>query len=317
MRTLVYAESPPPAFTFHQGEIKDRWTRIGSAVNREFPNQRHLVLPTRLGNVVRSFERYPDVQYGMEAILLWPRLVGVLDKDYAVAVDDAKSSFDFMINSSVLSAVTAVSILLSGLAYPVSLQVPGRWPGWLLQVVAFVGLAYWFYAASIARAAEWGEMVKGAFDLYRGALLEKLGYNTKPATQAEERELWDTISRQMIFGDSPRVGPPFYSSGGCAARGEAPQLGLAVGRGVSRTADPRKLVVTLQIRNADARGRTAKGVVVTDTLPDFYDFEWGSASMAGSPVPVTGSNPIELSIGDLTHGQSVDLTYRAIARPKS
>jgi uncharacterized repeat protein (TIGR01451 family) len=325
MRTLAYAvtdhSSPPATAAARQRKVAARWSKIGSAVNREFPNKRDQVLPTRLGNVIRSFERYPDVQYSMEAILLWPRMIGVMDKDYAVAVDESKSSFDFMINSSVLSAATAASILLAGLAYPVPLQVPGRWLGWLLQVVAFAFLSYWFYSASIARAAEWGEMVKGAFDLYRGALLEKLGYSARPATLVEERALWDGISRQLIYGDSPRVGPPPYSTGGCAGRGNAPQLGLEIGRGVRRTADPRELLVTLRITNADPGQRTAKNVVVTDTLPELYDYEWDSATLAGNPVPVpvpvTGSNPIELAVGDLPHGQSVDLTYRLIGRPES
>jgi hypothetical protein len=160
-------------------------------------------------------------------------------------------------------------------------------------------------------------MVRGAFDLYRGKLLSELGYEIKPATLREERALWDGISRQMLFGDSPRVGPPPYSAGGCAARGEAPQLGLEVGRGVERTADPRELIVTLSIKNSDAGKRVARNVVVADTLPESYDYEWKSAKIAGVRVPVTGSNPIELAIGDLAYGQTVELSYRAIARGES
>jgi hypothetical protein len=137
MRTLVYAADPPAPFEKHRLEVQQRWAKIGLAVNREFPNKGDLVLPTRLGNVIRSFERYPDVQYGIETIVLWPRLVGVMDKDYAVSVDDSKSAFDFMINNSVLSAATAAGILVAGLARPIPLQVPGRWLSWLIEIVVF------------------------------------------------------------------------------------------------------------------------------------------------------------------------------------
>src|SRR5665213_2035688 len=70
-----------------------------------FPVKESSILPTRLGNVIRAFEGYPNARYGIDAIVLWPRLVQKLPKEFTESLDAAKSSFDFMLNGSVLSIV--------------------------------------------------------------------------------------------------------------------------------------------------------------------------------------------------------------------
>jgi hypothetical protein len=80
-------------------------TDAGRRLNEEFPIERTSVLPTRLGNVIRSFEDYPERQYGMDGVTLWPRLVAKINKDHATVIEDAKITFDFLLNSAVLSAV--------------------------------------------------------------------------------------------------------------------------------------------------------------------------------------------------------------------
>jgi len=311
MRTLVYAAAPAD-------EVVERWTAIGLAVNRKFPNRHGLVLPTRLGNTIRSFEFYPDAQYGMDAIVLWPRLIGVLEKEYAAAVDEAKASFDFMLNCAVLSAATSGAILVAGLLWPIPLAIPGRSAAWLIEIAAFAALSHLFYLVSVGRAAAWGETVKGAFDLYRGALLRQLGFQQTPATRAEERTLWDDVSRQILYGDSPHLQILAYSPRALSAQGEPSYLPLEVGRGVAHTAagTREEMIVTLRVANLDAKGRTATGVLVTDTLPEGFDYKWDSAEVGGDPIPVSGPNPHVFTIGDVAPGHPVELTYRAVARSK-
>ncbi|HET6765618.1 MAG TPA: hypothetical protein VFH27_18190 [Longimicrobiaceae bacterium] len=172
---------------------------LGRTLKAEYPIHAAEVLPTRLGNVVRSFEEYPRWQYGISAIPLWPRLVAVIDKEYAAMVEDAKSSLDFMLNCSLLSGLLAATLLFAGLLAPGRVHLAE----WLVQVAVLGSAAYVFYTGSVARAHAWGAQVRGAFDLYRGDLMVKLGYGWKPATPAEERELWRKISMQMVFGDPP------------------------------------------------------------------------------------------------------------------
>ncbi len=318
MRTLLYAQSPPAALLTHQGSIATRWQKVGAAVNRQYPHRRDLVLPTRLGNVIRSFEAYPDVQYGMDSITLWPRLVAVLDKEYAAIIDESKASFDFTLNCAVLSGVTSAAALLAGLLRPIPLAIPGRGLLWLIEIVAFAALSYWFYLLAAGRAVAWGEMVKGAFDLFRGALLQQLGYQQAPATRGEERQLWDDISLQILYGDSPRVPFPAYQACTLSAQGEPAYVSLKVGRGVQHVAGstPEVLILTIRVTNIDPKRRPATDVKVTDVVPEGFVYLWDTAEVGGRKIDVSGSSPHVFVIGDVTPIQPVELTYRAVARNK-
>jgi hypothetical protein len=209
-------------------------------------------------------------------------------------------------------------ILVVGLLRPIPLAIPGRSAAWLIEIAAFGVLSHLFYLVSIGRAAAWGEMVKGAFDLYRGALLRQLGYQQTPATRAEERELWDDLSRQILYGDSPRLQIPAYTPCALHARGEPSYLPLEVARGVTHitAGTHEEILVTIRVTNPDAKGHTTEKVLVTDALPEGFDYGWDTAEIGGTKIPVNGSNPYVFTIGDVAPGHPVELTYRAVARNK-
>lgn len=184
------------------GKLEVWRTRLGQRVVNEFPGP-ELVLPTRLGNVIRSFEEYPRAVYGISTVSVWPRLAGVLNKESLALLDDSKSSFDFMINASFLSGALSGSIFVAGLLAPARIH----WPEWLFQV-ALAGVASrLFYLGSVSAAAAWGGQVKSAFDLYRWDLLKKLGYTAAPEDAEAERELWTEISKRMVYGNPPADRP--------------------------------------------------------------------------------------------------------------
>ena len=162
------------------------------------------MLPTRLGNAIRAFEAYPTDQYGIAAITIWPRLVAVIDKEYAGAIAEQKTSFDFMLNSSALAITCAAMLAIVGVTLPVPFASTGWLLLWTAQIAALIALSYWCYEGAIGRAVAWGQMIKGAFDLFRHDLLKKLGYTTMPTTMSEERRVWRVLSQQIIFGDAPR-----------------------------------------------------------------------------------------------------------------
>ena len=69
------------------------------------------------------------------------------------------------------------------------------------------------------------------------------------------------------------------------------------------------------LRNVDAKGREAEGLVLTDTVPDGFDYEWGSVRADGWPVRVVGTNPYEFHVDTILPDQGeLVLTYRAIQR---
>jgi hypothetical protein len=274
------------------------------------PIEKSSVLPTRLGNVIRSFEDYPSRQYGMAAITLWPRLVAVIDSGYATAMDDARSSFDFMINASFLSGVSAAVLLLLGLGSPEQPRIGApEWWLWILQFAALALLAMVFYRGSIGQAQSWGNMVRSAFDLYRSKLLEQLGFDQKPASLAEERQLWKAISHQMVYGDPPSYsGMPLlrFESGGTFAVGYPATLPLTVSRSVQEVAGGWQ--TCLAVHNPG--DRAVEEVRVTDTLPNGTHYVWNSALSGGRVLPVSGSNPITIELGGLAAEEQRIVVYR-------
>jgi hypothetical protein len=305
---------------------RDRWNRIRTEVLGEYTTEmealRHKypptrwVMPTRLGNAIRSFYYYPKREYGIDAIEMWPRLVLQIDKDYAAIVDDAKTSFDFFINCTLLSGLLATAFLLVAVLNPASLGTKFALLAIAIRVVVFAALAYSLYQVSIARAREWGKMVKSAFDLYRWKLLDQLGYKQQLHTRKDERDLWEEISRQTIYGDSfVKKTPLDYADAASYFPTAAPAANdvvLEVARGVKLIANTQALQVFLKITNSDP-ALPAKNIVISDKVPDGFDYEWDSASTAGE-VTVTGANPYQFKIaGELAAGQSLTLEYRAIS----
>jgi hypothetical protein len=291
----------------------EHWNELARTLNTRYPDEPGAVLPTRLGNVIRSFESYPSRQYKIQAITVWPRLVAHIDEGYAAGIEEAKSGVDFMLNSSLLCGLMASLLALVHLVFPVDLLSPSVLGTLVLELVIFGGLAYGFYLAAISRAHAWGMAVKGAFDLYRWNLLEGLGYRDRPKSLEEERQLWEQISSRLILSDltiDPL--PPYTAPKGAAtgAAGKPTDVEIDLLRGVRRLAGD-SLEVTIRVRNLDA-SRKAAGVTVTDTIPEGWGYEWCSASFAGGPVEASGANPYRFHVGDLDPGADLELIYRMV-----
>jgi hypothetical protein len=299
-------------------DFRVNFRRISQRVSYTFPNSRSSVLPTRLGNVIRNFEDYPDRQYGMGAITLWPRLIAKIDKEYATVISDSKTSFDFMLNCSVLSAIAASLILVAGLGYAAPTLTGWVLALWLLKICVFAVLSGLMYVWAIGRASAWGAEVKGAFDLYRWELLKQLGYDRTPTSVADERALWDKISIFMLYGDPPkgRARLDDYRSQTAFVRGDPHTVMLDLIRGVSSPESDGRVKITLRISNVDAMKRVAKNVAVTDTLPEGFDYLWGSAIVDTGTLYLVGANPYRFEIGEIQPETEKTLTYLALPRKK-
>jgi hypothetical protein len=178
-------------------ELSER-RRLRLRLANEFPEQRDLILPTRFGNVVRAFERYPQIIYNIEAIRSWTRLQAVLPDAYKNSLDAAKTILDFFVNIWFGSVVIAVAATLR-LLYVTTSQIDDKF-AWTLAVISGCGLLSALLAAKSAQGAagQWGELVKGAFDLYRGDLCKQLGFEL-PREIERERRMWAPICRTMIY----------------------------------------------------------------------------------------------------------------------
>jgi hypothetical protein len=293
-------------------EIHRTWVDLGRLLNTEFPAAPSSVLPTRLGNVMRCFETYPRERYRISAIPLYPRLIATVDKDYAAVMDSAKASFDFMLNISALSASLSLSILVTGLWYPLLLARPRLWVIWLLEVAFFGCVAFASYLLMVGRASAWGELVRGAFDLYRWPLLKQLGYRRMPNDLNQERDVWHGISQHILFGDITASPIGEYSEEQTFVRAAPDGVGVSLARGVIRNPETKALDVCIFVKNVDSHYRTARRVIITDTLPTGFDFVWGSAEAGGKPVQVLDIAPYRFQLSNLDHASTITLTYRMI-----
>jgi hypothetical protein len=155
-----------------------------------FPDDERWVLPSSFGNVIRAFEVYPRVMYGLDSIPGWHRLLAVMPEEYRVLVDDAKAQVDFWVNLCFLSLVF-VAEYLAVAAFTCRLAL-----FWLPLVAVAVALTAISRAKSTA--IRWGDLVKSGFDTSLPKLRKTLGF-PQPATLEEERALWRAFSQAVIY----------------------------------------------------------------------------------------------------------------------
>lgn len=154
---------------------------------RKFPDSDEFILPTSFGNIIRSFEVYPRVMYGVDSIPGWPRLYTVIPKDYREAIDDAKALVDFWANLWLASIIILIEYLLIA-ALGKQLNLASLYISGLLLIASFTS-----YNRASTAALGWGSLVRSSFDLFLDDLRLKLGY-LKPSNPTKQKEMWTSFS---------------------------------------------------------------------------------------------------------------------------
>lgn len=143
---------------------------------RQFPlNERgwpQAQYPTRLGNLITSFEEYSLHRYGLNAVFLWPRLWIKLEKDLREEIDGQQAIADSCIYTSAALYYTGLAFLAySALRFAGITGVGGidsQSPIVLLGIALVSLLAgRGMYRVSIYTQANFGEYFKSVFDQYR------------------------------------------------------------------------------------------------------------------------------------------------------
>ncbi|MFI9115193.1 hypothetical protein [Streptomyces venezuelae] len=158
------------------------------AVHHLYPprSRLHEVRPTRLGNILKAAELYPGLRYGIDAVLVWPRLFQVLPGGLAGALSTARAELSALLARAVLSC--AFAVLGAGC-------VALRHGSTVLLLTCLWGgvLSAWAsYRGALNAAAVYGQHVRVAFDLHRMDLLEALG-EERPGDPDAERDRWKRI----------------------------------------------------------------------------------------------------------------------------
>ena len=145
----------------------------------------YVALPTRLGNIIESYETYAKVKYGLDGVFYWYRLWVLLDKDLREELDSAQAVVDSAVYISFVFYVSAVVMLVyAGIKASVHLNWPYlHWistielpyvpAASMLCVIAAACLVAGFavYKLSLPAHANFGELFKSMFDQYRSKLV--------------------------------------------------------------------------------------------------------------------------------------------------
>jgi hypothetical protein len=260
----------------------------------------HLLLPTRLGNIIRSFETYPYRQYRIAGVALWPRFYSRLSAAHMKEVEEARTSFNVTIHLSFLSLLAMLLILAAGCVYPIPFASWALAKAWGGLLVAAGALAWLFYLSSLYTAGQWGHVVRAAFDLHRHEVLRDFGISPLPRDLESERSIWDRVSSQIIYGDSHE--PRLHLDAATITLPENSYIDVT--RSVLPAVEGGVRTVRLHVRN---RGGDTDGVRVVEHLPAGSDLVWNSAS-----VRVYGTNPYYFVLGMMPSDVSTVIEYKIV-----
>jgi hypothetical protein len=174
--------------------------RLAAEYEMKYPPAEAGIMPTRLGNILRAAEAYPQTRYQADSVALFPRMVVAIDREFMGHMDSANDQCSFLLNSSLLSMIFTVLSFVSAF-YVWFFSVPGfSVPAYMATGLATSLIAWFFYNASLLNVSKYGNLIRTSYDLFRFNLLEKLHLKL-PATSSQEKDLWKKISDFVTIGE--------------------------------------------------------------------------------------------------------------------
>jgi hypothetical protein len=135
------------------------------------------MMPTRLGNVLRKYEREAGAQYGLDAIEIIEHVAQVAPAQRVAYVRDQRQLLDLSVR------MTATSIF----ATLIAIAFLWRDGPWLLIALVPYGIAYLSYRGAVVVAHAYGSALSTMIDLDRFALYDYLRLPRPRTTKAERR----------------------------------------------------------------------------------------------------------------------------------
>ena len=165
-----------------------------------YPPTEALIMPTRLGNILKAAEAYPQSRYHADSVALFPRMAAAIDREYMGHIDTANDQCSFLLNSCLLSGIFA------GLSFVASFYI-WLFPSpdhsslaYLAIGFATLAIAWFFYNASLMNVSKYGNLIRSSYDLFRFNLLEKL-HLPLPTNSEEEKMLWGDVTNFVTIGE--------------------------------------------------------------------------------------------------------------------
>ena len=165
---------------------------------RRRPSSPGYFMPTPIGNILRAAERRPFDKYGLDAVVLWPRVWPLLPDTLRSDLLAARASLDRAAIAGVWGVLFCAFAPLTLWAIPIGLVVAAT------AVVIVIP----------DRAQVFGDLVEVAYDQYRTTLYTQLRWPL-PANPKEERAEGHRLTSYLWRGSddtSPTFIPPAESA---------------------------------------------------------------------------------------------------------
>lgn len=170
-------------------------------------------LPTRTGNILRAGERRPKEKYGLDAVVLWPRLWLLLPADTRTELSQARASLDTAVGAVIWALLFLGFTFLAWWAVPIAIGI------------ILVMILYWIPD----RAEVFADLLEAAFDVHRVTIYEHLRWPL-PANPHQEHVCGEQLTSYLLRGGDSTTpvftspGPPEEAS---ATSGRPPASGAA------------------------------------------------------------------------------------------
>lgn len=201
-----------------------------------YPVNLELLLPTRLGNILRATEEYPERFYGLNIFVVLPRLLQVLPEDIRKEINETREQINQYIRQIIWGIFFFVWTLFSGWQVLIGLLIfigilvlrLGRylrrerfWPvliiflgflsywsvlAGLVSLVASIAIC-WAYKDLLSAAILYRDLVRSVFDMYRFKLY-LMSHWTIPESPKVEKAHGQLFTR-YLFRHSSDINQPF------------------------------------------------------------------------------------------------------------
>jgi uncharacterized Zn-finger protein len=123
--------------------------------------------PTRLGNLIAAYERYPNRVYGFEGTFLWYRIWTKLDKDKREEIDNSQAMADsaLYVTFGLIFAAIIYFLYFAVSFTSVHIYFPGasRWVFVIISIMSAL-IACWLYRASLHVHDNFGRLFRAVID---------------------------------------------------------------------------------------------------------------------------------------------------------
>jgi hypothetical protein len=162
---------------------------------RLYPPKNADLLPTRLGNVLRSAERQAGQRYGFSSTIeMLPRIYPSISQSLSDFIGSARDDLDMACR---MCAVLWMIALIAGCTLTADGAVAASAGAWLAVPVVAAAFGMFSYRAAIRCAGDYGKLIYYVFDLHRRDFIRAFGY-IPPENPDDEKQLITDITKWLL-----------------------------------------------------------------------------------------------------------------------